>query len=191
MIIAYARKDIPSFPLEEQKKYLSEYHYDCLYVDNEKTGADVTQLYELLHGEDKLVICELACLELTMLQLPDFFENLKQKHVKFVSIIDGICIDKFSSSTFLYYLNFIARTESKVKSNLTIKGLNQAKEKGRLGGRPAISPDIIKEIKALNECGKYSYRQIADICNVSLGVVHKYLKSKKVERMNEWGTQNL
>lgn len=191
MIITYAREDIPAFSLEEQNKYLSRYDYDYLYIDKGVSNERICCLFELLNEGDTLIICELSCLELTMLQLPDFFEKLRRKQVKFMSILDEISIDPLENSLFLDFLNLVAKTESKVKSNLTIKGLHQAKEKGRIGGRPALSPQIIDKINDLWCCGKYSYRQIAELCNVSLGVVHKYLKGNDQQPLDTMKHENV
>lgn len=173
MIIAYARENSLSFTVAEQKKHLDKYGYEWLYIDKEDSSDWISSLHNVLNVNDTLVICEL-----TMSQLPSFFERLREKQIGFVSIRDNIYIDGTKESEFLNYLNLLVKTESKVKSNLTLRGLHQAKEEGRIGGRPSISQKKINQIHELGRVGKYSYRQIADICHVSLGAVHKYLKEE-------------
>lgn len=74
----------------------------------------------------------------------------------------------------------LAEIESYVISERTTKGIQLAKDDGRIGGRPRVSQTKIEIIRHLYKNKKYSLREIADECHVSLGTVHKY--SQKVEK---------
>lgn len=74
----------------------------------------------------------------------------------------------------------IAEMEKSVIRERTTKGLKEARLKGRVGGRPRISPETIEKIKSLYNHKRYTLRQIAQECNISLGTAYKYVQQNGV-----------
>jgi DNA invertase Pin-like site-specific DNA recombinase len=63
-----------------------------------------------------------------------------------------------------------------VISERTSRGIQDAKVKGVIGGRPKVSDLKIEKIKYLYEKRGYTLREIADECEVSLGTAYKYIQ---------------
>jgi len=79
------------------------------------------------------------------------------------------------------YLNLvkrIAETEKIIIKERTTKGLEEARKNGRIGGRPKISQEKINQIRFLYNNNRYTLRQIAEECNISLGTAYKYVQER-------------
>ena len=54
--------------------------------------------------------------------------------------------------------------------------IDRARDLGHELGRPKLDEELVERIIALRK-SQYSFRQISEELNVSLGSIHKYLKS--------------
>lgn len=184
MIVAYARKTIDNSYIQEQLQHLNSQNFDTLYIDayqeNKQDYIELDEAINKMSEGDTLIIYQLDCLGKTLYQLQEFMNVLKEKGIYFQSIGDHIEIKDYDKSEFIHYLNLLAKTDNKVKSENTIRGLESAREKGRIGGRPKISEETIKQIQFLYNNKAYKLRDIAAECNVSLGTAQKY--AKKIEQ---------
>lgn len=180
MIVAYARKTIENSYIQEQLKHLNKQNFDTLYIDayqeNKQEYIELDEAVSQMNEGDTLLIYQLDCLGKTLYQLQEFMNSLKERGILFQSIDDDINIADYETSEFMHYLNLLAKTDNKVKSENTIRGLESAREKGRIGGRPKISEETIKQIQFLYNNKAYKLRDIAAECNVSLGTAQKYAK---------------
>lgn len=77
---------------------------------------------------------------------------------------------------YLHVLEGLAKRDYVMMSQRTHRGLEKAKEKGHIGGRPHIDPEVIQKIQMLHYRKKKSLREISAECGVSLGTVYKYKK---------------
>lgn len=82
-----------------------------------------------------------------------------------------------SDRGYLTWLYQLARQEKLIVSHRTHVGLELAKQAGRKGGRPKIDASKIAEIHHLFYDKKRTLREISEISGVSLGTVHKYVKT--------------
>lgn len=67
------------------------------------------------------------------------------------------------------------KNNQKTIKKRTIAGLKEARRKGKIGGRPSVSIEVIQKILLLHHNG-VSYQEIAEECSVSLATVYKYTK---------------
>ena len=83
-------------------------------------------------------------------------------------------IDTENYKDFYDQMLFFFDVSKRSRSATTRRALNARREKGQSLGRPKINEMTINKIKELRE-QRYSLREIAVKCDVSLGTVHKYL----------------
>lgn len=132
--------------------------------------TDIDELIEALQEGDEIIICDAAALNLSMRNLIAKIEPLRGMNLKIYYL--NKC--QMDVDTFLDALHVTLIMEQAWVTKKTKEGLETAKKKGRLAGRPKISEEKIAEIHKLY-AQKLDYRSISYITNVSIGTVHKYV----------------
>jgi DNA invertase Pin-like site-specific DNA recombinase len=131
---------------------------------------------DLLNVGDELVVYELKSLGKTIRQLGSFSFELHKKKIKLKILKKEKSLEKISEDQWLELLFDIAEMDTFVISERTSRGIQDAKVKGVIGGRPKVSDLKIEKIKYLYEKRGYTLREIADECEVSLGTAYKYIQ---------------
>lgn len=158
-----------------QLKKLEAYSCDEIYIEEEAVKGNVMEtLLGNLNSGDTIVVESLQVLEKTLKELKGLFRFLSDKEVRLISVSDQFD----SSKPVLGYevLDVLIRNETAVRGQLVRRQLALSKSLGITLGRPAIGQETVADIERLHVTQKLSMREIADICDVSLGTVHKYVK---------------
>ena len=131
---------------------------------------------------DTLVIWRLDRLGRSLKHLIGTVETLQEKGIGFKSICDGH-IDTTTASGELIFNIFssLAQFERKLIQERTKAGLKAARARGRLGGRPPLSPNNPKVIAA-QQLHKNMNLSIGEICkelDISQTTLYRYLNVGK------------
>lgn len=183
-LIGYARVSKGEQNLDSQIDALLQ--YGCLkkniYVDkisgskSERPGLG--KCLEAIQPEDTLVIWRLDRLGRSLKHLIETVETLQDKNIGFKSICDGH-IDTTTASGELVFNIFssLAQFERKLIQERTKAGLKAARARGRLGGRPPLSPNNPKVIAAqqLHKNMKLSIGEISKELDISQTTLYRYL----------------
>lgn len=143
----------------------------------------ITQIFfseadiSIFHPGDELVIYELKSLAKTVTQVAAFMELLNKKKIQLTVLKKESFMELISNLQFQTILFDLAEVDRFAISERTSKGIKSAKQNGRIGGRPRISKQKIEHIRHLYHNLGYTYREIADTCEVSLGTAYKYVIS--------------
>ena len=101
----------------------------------------IDELLERLNEEDTLIVSELSRLGRSVGQIITIVDALMDKKINFVAIKESIKIDKgkqdLQSKTMITMFGLFAEIERDLISERTKQGLNAAKARGSLLGRPA------------------------------------------------------
>lgn len=131
---------------------------------------------------DTLLVWRLDRLGRSVRHLIDLVEELRQRKVGFKSICDG-AIDTTTASGELVFHIFtaLAQFELRLIQERTKAGLTAARARGRLGGRPAMSPDDsrIKTAKALHADKNMSVTDILKTLQISRPTLYRWLAINK------------
>ncbi|MBO0428369.1 recombinase family protein [Vagococcus fluvialis] len=130
-----------------------------------------------LRKDTELFLYDLSSLDKTILQLEEFFNYLKEKNIRLTFMNDASPLSHLSGDIILPILMELVITERKILSKRTVKGIEEARRKGNIGGRPTISEETIERIKYLYQNQFGSMREIAAECGISLGTAYKYVQS--------------
>lgn len=170
--------------LSRQLEALGGYHCDEIIleteIDSAKTHPDmklVSMMKELSAG-DELVIYELLCLGNSMIQLKDFFKELKEKEITLKILKEDPVFSALSTHALGDLFDSVAKMEKEIIRMRTARGLKVARENERVGGRPRVSPETIAKIETLYLNNKHTLRQIAEECDISLGTAYKYTQGR-------------
>lgn len=171
----YIRKE---FPIETMKQIQALLPYECveLFIEDSKLGeeSELNRLLSLSNPGDMIVVYHSCAFEKNLRNYAKIVEKFKHKKISLLSLEEKI--DTREQSNYYNFVRKIAEMEHYVIQKKTIRGIKNAREDGRIGGRPKITEHTIKHIIHLRNTQNLPLRQIAEVCNVSLGTVHKYLQ---------------
>ncbi len=187
MLIGYARVSTQDQTLNLQKDALEKIGCSKIFTDiisgstMERKGLD--EALEYVREGDTLVVWRLDRLGRSLKHLIETITNLNNRKIGFKSIQENIDTTTSGGKLIFHIFGALAEFERDIIKERTQAGLQAARARGRLGGRP----------KALNQ-KKASIAQalyidknnsVADICktlNVSRATLYRYINiGKKAE----------
>lgn len=158
-------------------------------VTEREHGDKVKQNLDLLllaaEEGSTLICCEVSRLSRSTQQLCEIIEIIKTKHMR-LQILGSITIDCRNgdidpmSQAFVQMAAVFAELELSIIRARVRSGLQNAREKGRVGGRPRtttndIPPIFYKHYPSFT-AGKINVSELARLCGLSRPTVYKYLK---------------
>jgi DNA invertase Pin-like site-specific DNA recombinase len=184
MIIGYARVSTADQSLDMQvsaiEKYAREGGMDLkLYQEKESGGkADRKELHRALdtaRSGDTFVVYKLDRLARSTKQLYELSDLLKSKGVEFVSLNDSIDTTTAAGRAMFGMLAVFAEFERSIIQERTRSGLEAARRRGKVGGRPTLDAKTKKHIITLFNAGE-SAVDIAKEYGIGRSTVYKVLK---------------
>lgn len=168
MIIGYtvnpSESELRRLKLDGRCEEVHEVGLTCIYY--EKLATFLKE-----HVGDTVVVVELSSLGVSIsswIKLSNLLEECQ---------IDLRFLEKelLTDQEYIQLLKKISEVERLAVSQRTRAGLEKAKLEGRIGGRPSIDLSKVTKIEELYMTHKKPLREIAEIAEVSLGTVHKYV----------------
>ena len=146
--------------------------------------AELNKLLDIVKQGDTIVTTEISRLTRSTKQLCDIIQVIQQKQLK-LTVKGSITIDCSNggidpmTNAFLQMAGVFAELERNIISQRVKSGLQNAKAKGKIVGRPTITADDIPSIfykhypkYKNNEINK---KELSRICALSYPTVYKYL----------------
>lgn len=146
-----------------------------VYADSRKMISQNVMEFIDEYYEEELIFQSLIELRLQISQLLPIMEKVFEKCAA-VRFLDKGHIPTVTERDYIRILLTISRQEKEIRSICTKESLARVRREGIVIGRPSIQHTVVDKIDFLyNNQGK-SIREVAAICEVSVGTVHKYLK---------------
>src|SRR6266516_6251582 len=186
MLIGYARVSSYEQILDLQLDALRTAGCDpaSIFTDK-KTGKDVDRqgLHDALshlRAGDTLVVWRLDRLGRTVKQLIELINDLNSREVGFRSLQENIDTTTSGGRLVFHILGSLAEFEREVIRERTRAGLQAARARGRLGGRPkALNPKQVALARSLYDSREHSIQDICETLGVSRGTLYKYVQRPK------------
>ena len=184
MVIGYARVSTKEQNLNMQLDALRQRGVERIF--EEKMSGKITdreQLNEalkILRRGDTFVVWKLDRLGRTAKQLIDLMDDFNKNGVDFISVQDKIDTTTPLGRFVFMVLCGIAQMERETIAERTQKGLESARARGRVGGRPPKN-DKAKVALAMYDSGGYSIGAITKETGISKRTLYNYLNARKVE----------
>ncbi|MET3684484.1 DNA invertase Pin-like site-specific DNA recombinase [Alkalibacillus flavidus] len=187
MIVGYARVSTEDQSLDIQEQAIREYAEKLgerveVYKEKESGGkADRKELEYALkatHEGDKFVVYKLDRLARSTKQLYEISDRLKDKGVEFISIRDNIDTTTSTGRAMFGMLSVFAEFERDIIRERTQAGLQSARKKGKVGGRPTIDDKTKKQIRILYDQGERA-KDIATEYGIGRSTVYKIINESK------------
>lgn len=189
MIYGYARVSTKDQKLDLQIDALRKWGVDQVFSEKasgaKRDRPELEKMIAKLEEGDKVVIWKLDRLGRSTKHLIELAESFREKGVDFVSIKDNIDTTTASGRLMFGMLAVLSEFERDLRSERTHAGLEAARARGRVGGRPK---GISDEAKTKAIAAAALYRQQVPIPQIlyQIGIgskttLYKYLKLQGVE----------
>lgn len=191
-IIGYARVSTREQNLDLQLDALKEAGCKLIFeekVSGVKDRPELDKALAYLREGDTFVIWKLDRLGRSLKDLVYIVDCLQKRKVAFKSIVDGIDTNSALGRCQFGIFASLAEYEREIIVERTRAGLQAAKERGKLTGRPiGLSEDAKGKAiaaKRLYENRDYSIDEICRILHIgSKATLYRYLRYEKVRLMN-------
>src|SRR6266852_1744132 len=186
MNIGYARVSTQEQTLNLQKDALEKIGCTKIFTDT-ASGATTQRLgldeaLEYVREGDTLVVWRLDRLGRSLKHLIENITNLNNRKIKFKSITENIDTTTSGGKLVFHIFGALAEFERDIIRERTNAGLQAARARGRLGGRPkAKNLNTSKKITLAQSLYDNKTNTIDEICktlNISRATLYRYIKVK-------------
>jgi DNA invertase Pin-like site-specific DNA recombinase len=169
--------------LDMQLDALKQYGVEKIFTEKlSGTKADRPEFQGMLNylrEGDTLVVWRLDRLGRSLRDLLNTVEDLKERSINLVSLQENIDTSTTTGKTMLGFFGLLAEMERNFISDRVRTGLEAARARGHIGGRPPVTEDKIKLVLKLYESKEYSIPQIQKMVGISKATLYRYLNLSK------------
>jgi len=180
MIFGYARVSKKEQNLDMQIDALKSYGVDEIFEEKASTKGqnrpELSQLLKMLRTGDTLVVWKLDRLGRTVKQLLQLVEAFENKSINFVSLKENLDTSTATGKFCFHIFCAISQMERDVISERTKAGLEAAKARGRVAGRPSVDEKAISTAKRMYRTNDFSIQEIVDATGIKKSTLYKYLE---------------
>lgn len=183
MKIGYAMVSTQDQKLELQLDDLKSYGCETVYKEKisgkNKSRPQLEKMVDQLRSGDVVVVWKLDRLGRSLKDLIDLVSAFREKGVEFVSLKDGIDTGTATGRFTFNIFASLAEFEREIIRERTMAGLDAARSRGRMGGRPAgLSKEALataKNAKILYDSGERSVKEISEGLEISRATCYRYI----------------
>lgn len=182
-IYGYARVSTQHQDLNRQLDSLAE--QNCNEILTEKmTGTksnrpELNRLKDKLRPGDTVVVESFSRLGRSTKDLIDLVTYFEEQDVKLVSLKENFDTTTPQGRLMMTVFQAFSQFERDLIVERTKEGLQSARARGRIGGRPRVNKRDIERAVKLYESKAYSGKEITEMTGISKATLYRYIKSKK------------
>jgi DNA invertase Pin-like site-specific DNA recombinase len=190
MLIGYARVSTQDQTLDLQTDALKRADCEKIFTDttsgakSERPGLQEAMNH--LRAGDTLVVWRLDRLGRTLKHLIATITDLSDKGIGFKSLQENMDTTTSGGKLIFHIFGALTEFEREVIKERTNAGLQAARVRGRLGGRPklqALDPKKIALAKKLYADGNMPVREICDTLHIGRSTLYRYVQIKPARAM--------
>lgn len=182
MRVGYARVSTLDQNLDMQVDALEKAGCDRIYTEKMSGKKDdrpeLQRCLDTLRDGDTLVVYKLDRLGRSTFKLLELTAGFERDGIDFVSIVDGIDTTTPVGRFFFRTMASIAELERDIIVERTQAGLQAARARGRVGGRPATPKKDVERALKLYDSNEYSVPEIVEITNVSKATLYRAINKR-------------
>jgi len=180
MLIGYIRPYQEDLNCEIQYKNITKINCDRIIREDHssaKKRIHLKKMIDTLNHGDIIVVTKLFAFADSTRHLVELLDALDAKGAYFQSLNEGIDTSNSSGYSFKNIVKHLVEFQSDVISEKTKQGLNQAKQKGVVTGRPRKSDENVKRAIIMYQSKKYSLAEIKKETGISKSTLYRYLEN--------------
>jgi DNA invertase Pin-like site-specific DNA recombinase len=185
MFIGYARVSTHDQTLDFQEDALKKIGCTKIFTDTasgasiERKGLDEALAY--VREGDSLVVWRLDRLGRSLKHLIETVTTLNNKKIGFKSITENIDTTTSGGKLIFHIFGALAEFERDIIRERTNAGLQAARARGRLGGRPkALTPKQIRHLQALYDDKSNEIDDILNTFKIGRATLYRYVGKGKM-----------
>lgn len=182
MIYGYMRTSKNTQELSLQEDALKKYGVDEIFseqVSGVKERKQLQVLLNKLQKGDTLVVWKIDRLGRTTKELVNLIDEFSKSGIQFVSLTENIDTASPTGKFLVTVLCAMAAMERDVLIMRTRAGLEAARKRGKVGGRPKTPEDKIKQALTLYNSNQYSIKEICDTVKISKSTLYRALEKQQ------------
>jgi DNA invertase Pin-like site-specific DNA recombinase len=182
--IGYARVSTEEQNLDMQVDALEAAGCDKIFSEKvsgtgRKQQPELERVLDLLRPGDALVIYKLDRLGRSTSKMIKLAEELQQRQVELISLQDSIDTTTATGKLVFRVLCALSEMETDLLSERTRAGLQAARRRGRVGGRPRVSSKQVDAALKLYNSRDYTVTEIGELTGIKPATLYRYLKQSK------------
>lgn len=184
MLVGYARVSTQDQNLDLQIDALKAAGCEKIFIEKasgaQRDRPELQAAIEYARSGDTLVVWKLDRLARSIKQLIEAIEGLGGRSIGFSSLTEAIDTTTAGGRLIFHVFGALAEFERAIIKERTRAGLDAAKARGRVGGRPPkLSEEDIKVAKTLLADDSITALEVAKRLNVSIATLYRYLPRAK------------
>lgn len=184
-IFGYARVSTEAQNLDRQLDALTKYGVDMIYNEKmtgtKKDRPELSKMIDRLSEGDTVVIESLSRLGRSTRDLIELTELFQCKGMHLVSLKENIDTSTPTGKLLFTLMSAIAQFERDTIADRTREGLQAARARGRMGGRPKADPNTVRKAAKLYQTGQYSIKEIEELTGIKKSTLYRNLKMETKE----------
>lgn len=178
-VFGYARVSTEAQNLDRQLDALKKYGIDMIFNEKmtgtKKDRPELAKMIDRMTEGDTVVIESLSRLGRSTKDLIELTELFQGRGVHLVSLKEKIDTSTSTGKLLFTLMSAIAQFERDTIADRTREGLQAARARGRMGGRPKTNPSAVKKAVKLYHTGQYSIKEIEDLTKVKKSTLYRNL----------------
>lgn len=183
--IGYARVSTEDQNLDMQTDALRERGCERIFEEKasgkDRNRPELERMFEFLREGDVVYVWKLDRLGRSLHDLLDLTARMNSMGVEFVSIRDGFDTTTPSGRLYFNIMAVLSEYERSLIAERTQSGLESARARGRVGGRPRTDTAALEKAYRLYDSREFTIPQIADACGISESTFYKYNRARKAQ----------
>jgi len=177
--IGYARVSSKDQNLDGQMDMLTA--AGCQKIFSDKTsGANASrqgwdELLNYVRPGDSVVVTELSRMTRSLAHLLVLVDEFKEKEINLVSLRENIDTTTATGRAFIGMMGVINQMERELKSERSAAGRAAARSRGKTGGRPKTSREILEKARIVYEDGGYTATNICQTFGIGRRTFFRHL----------------
>ena len=178
MIIGYARVSTDDQSLDSQTDALTAAGAEKVFADrisgSKRARPELDKMLEQLRDGDVVTVTKYDRLARSLKDLLEIVETSRERGAGFRSLAEDIDTTTPAGRLVFHVFASIAQFERERISERTREGLESARKRGRIGGRPpALSPAQKDEVRRMRDVEQRAIPEIARLFKVSERTVRR------------------
>lgn len=186
MIFGYARVSTEEQSLNRQIDQLRECGVEKIFKEKitgtKKDRPKLNEMLEQLREGDIVIVSDLTRISRSAMDLLSIVDQIKDKGASIRSIKDT-WLDTTSGNAYndflLTVMSGLSQLERDLISQRTKEGLESARARGKVGGRPRKDKKCIERALIMYDDGKMSVGDICELCKISKNTLYNYIRARK------------
>lgn len=181
MLIGYARISTVDQTLALQQDALTNAGCEKIFTDTisgslvERPG--LAEAINFARSGDTIVVWRLDRLGRNLRHLIDTVNTLKERGIQFRSLQEQIDTSTSGGKLVFHFFGMLAEFERDLIQERTQAGLAAARARGRVGGRPCLSVEKVRQLRTLAADRANPVLEICNTLGISRTTFYRYVKA--------------